>query len=479
MSLTMRETILPIDGIYADEPERRFFSKEECQRLGQHLLSLARGGGETRVEIQSKWDAHLNWSRNAISLMSDQRSAIVYVIRTINGAEGVAATNQIDPVSLEAMVTAAEWVARANSSKSPTVKNMYLGNAPLNPHIWDDTTLRQSGTERGKIVGTLIGRAAAEGIVSAGYLQSGVRTRATLESRGDTMHYMARTVTQLSTTMRDWKQKGSGWAGRSSYAWSRIDPDAVATTAIEKCIQSRNPVAVEPGRYTTILEPQATGQLLQGIFDETSLLRYKHEGPSQNFWFEGPVETQYLGNTVAYGLSKIGQRVIDRKVTIRQIPMHPDLGTWPYQQYNDPYQEVTWIDQGVLVNLPSVRAYVSDLLNRSDGLRMNNTFIMEGGETSVQEMIASTRRGILMSRFSTTATGIWYEGYTRDGLWLIENGKISKAIKNFRVTDSPLFIFNDIEMIGASIPIFSPETPIVVPPVRVREVNFVSLADAV
>ncbi|HET6408967.1 MAG TPA: hypothetical protein VFG14_13860, partial [Chthoniobacteraceae bacterium] len=248
---------------FFNEPERRFFSREDCERLGHQVLAMAQGGGKTRLSVMSGWDANLNWSRNAISLMSDQRSVRVQITRRVNGATGFGITNQIDSASLQAAMHVAELAARMNASRPPRIENTYPGNKPLTPFIWDEATVQQSGAERGEIVGRIIERATAEGVVSAGYLQAGVRTRASMDSRDRVLYYTARSVTQLSTTMRDWKQKGSGWAGRSSYAWSRIDPTAIATTAIEKCIQSRNPVAVEPGRYLTILEPHATGQLLR------------------------------------------------------------------------------------------------------------------------------------------------------------------------------------------------------------------------
>jgi predicted Zn-dependent protease len=98
-------------------------------------------------------------------------------------------------------------------------------------------------------------------------------------------------------------------------------------------------------------------------------------------------------------------------------------------------------------------------------------------------MIQTTKRGLLVTRFSGVqqldARSVLCAGYTRDGLWLIENGKISKAVKNFRFTESPLFVFNQVEQLGVPQRIFHPEAPIVVPPAKVRDFSFTSLADAV
>lgn len=470
---------------FFDNPERRFFSRDDCERLSRQAMDMAHGGGKTTVTILSGWDANLNWSRNRISIMSDVRSTEVRIVRVVNGTSGYGKTNQIDAASLRAAIEVAETTARMNKARPPRVGSRYPGNDPLTPNIWDDATAQQSGDERGEIVGHVIGHAESEGVVSAGFAQAGIRTQAIIDSEERELYYAARTVTQFSTTMRDWKQRASGWAGASSYSWGRFDPMVISTRAIEKCIQSRNPVAVEPGRYLTILEPQATGQVLGSLFfPPMRNIRSTNETSERFPWFERNVSEPYNEHTLRYGLSKLGKRVLDSKVSVRQLPMHPELGTWPYAlpRHDDPYQEVTWVERGVLMNIPDNRTYVSDQLSRLGGLLDNSTLAMDGGDSSIEEMIETTKRGILVTRFSRreiSGSQGKLEDYTRDGLWLIENGKISKAIKNFRVLDSAYFILNDVLTVGPAVPIFSPENPIIVPPIKVREVNFVSLADAV
>jgi predicted Zn-dependent protease len=108
---------------------------------------------------------------------------------------------------------------------------------------------------------------------------------------------------------------------------------------------------------------------------------------------------------------------------------------------------------------------------------------VSGGTTTIDEMIATTKRGLLVTRFSDLQAvddaSLLYSGYTRDGLWLIENGTISKSAKNFRFTESPLFVFNQVEQLGEPVRVFRPRAPAIVPPVKVRDFSFTSLADAV
>jgi predicted Zn-dependent protease len=110
----------------------------------------------------------------------------------------------------------------------------------------------------------------------------------------------------------------------------------------------------------------------------------------------------------------------------------------------------------------------------------------------MEEMIRSTRRGLVVTRFSnlrlldTTGGSMLSTGLTRDGLWLVENGKITKAVKNFRFTESPLFMLNSVEQLGVPVPVFRPTrheggelTPAIVPPLKVRDFSFTSTIDAI
>lgn len=118
---------------------------------------------------------------------------------------------------------------------------------------------------------------------------------------------------------------------------------------------------------------------------------------------------------------------------------------------------------------------------------------MSGGTTSVDEMIATTQRGLLVTRFTDIrgldGNSLLSTGLTRDGLWLIEHGKISKAVKNLRFTESPLFVLNSIDQLGVPVPIFRPVrnayeqevplTPAIVPPLKSRDFSFTSTIDAI
>jgi len=184
-------------------------------------------------------------------------------------------------------------------------------------------------------------------------------------------------------------------------------------------------------------------------------------------------------------------------------PMDPELGFPPFDVTDNPsdgfinvFHPVTWIKNGVLQELSYDRFYAAACLGTGHGIGSTGAFRMDGiGEpTTVEEMIATTKRGLMVTCFSQMSLedskSTLMRGYTRNGLWLIENGKISKSVKNMAITESILFALNNIEQIGAPQRVFHPPkevnwgaedlpAPVVVPPLKIRDFSFTALIDAI
>jgi predicted Zn-dependent protease len=261
---------------------------------------------------------------------------------------------------------------------------------------------------------------------------------------------------------------GSGWAGADHPDWKQIDFKAVSDRAITKARASRNPVAVEPGRYTVILEPQAVGDLVQ-------LLAFALDARSAD---EGRSAFSKQG-----GGTKIGEKIVDPRVTIYSDPADPQLLGQPWSGEGLPLGREVWIENGVLKELQYSRFWA-----QKKGARPNGglgAVKMVGGDTTTEQMIASTPRGILVTRLwylrQVDPRTVLYTGLTRDGTFLIENGKITKAVKNFRFNESPLFMLNNLEAIGRAERVAGTEAGgnVVMPTIKVRDFNFTSLSDAV
>ena len=460
----------------------RILSQEACEAIAKRIYRFARGGGETKVSIRSWWNGEMRWARNRAMLGSDRRDIRIEVTRVLGVGHGNVSTNQVDDASLEAAVRGAE--------RSAALYPMVLRKVPPEPplpvpdfprtKIWSDATARATAEERGEAARSLAATAEAKGMLSAGYLEqrmgSSVLLSSLREGAAPTIWetpYCQWTQAQCSMTVRNSDGSGSGWAGLSSYDWGSIDAPALAARALEKCEASQHPVALEPGRYVVILEPQAVADLIELVAESTDRISAEEgRGP----WALAADDALHIWRT------KLGVKVVDERITISHDPADPQLGIAP-----TPWMApVKWIDRGVLTSLSYERPYALRNLNVNAPLRRMIGYRMSGGSTSIDEMIQSTTRGLLVTRFSNVRRlderSILSTGLTRDGLWLIEHG-------NFRFTESPLFVLNSVEQLGVPVPVFrpvkspyeseTPLTPAIVPPLKARDFSFTSTIDAI
>jgi predicted Zn-dependent protease len=361
--------------------------------------------------------------------------------------------------------------------------------------LWSDATFAQTQDTRLGIVNRVIDGVETAGMMCAGYLSAEARAHVVQLPEGRLL-YARQTIAQLSLTVRDPEGTGSGWAGLSSYDWGKIDADKLAAIALDKCLKSRNPVRIEPGRYTLIMEPQATFGLVEqfwrnvGRMPYWSLLQETLMGGPFHAEKKTTVTISQYADPLVLKSNKIGERIMDPRINIRFDPWDPDLGCVPFDgEY--PIQPVQEVTNGVLTALDygpgevGLDAIVYGSRPDPRGKWSPGAFRIDSSAppTSMDEMIATTARGLLATRFwgvtLLNGASVLCTGTTRDGLWLIERGKITHAVRNLRFTESPLFVLNQVEQIGAAVPIFSPENPAVVPPMKVRDFSFTALEDAV
>jgi len=471
----------------------RFLTADACQALIKRIVALAAGGGSTTVELDSSWVGNLRWARNLILSAGDVRDNELVVSRDVRGAQGHTGINQIDDGHLVTALRRAERLVQLQHELPETeLEHPFIEPFPK-PAIWSDSSFNLDAESRATGMQALVEPAQKAGVYAAGYIQVSAHGRATMD--GDRVWYYPYTLCQYSVTVRDREGTGSGWAGVDGNDWSKIDAAGLTAIAVDKCLRSRNPVAVEPGRYTVILEPQAVCDLVSILFTARSLDRDSNEfgNPREKHDSQYYHESQ-LGYHKGPGYSMIGERVFDERLTVSMDPMDPDASFPPFLRWQVAHP-VTWVKDGVLKELAYYRTYaVRKLGLDTGGLPTWGSFRMSGrgDATSVDEMIATTKRGILVTRLAGLApwatNDLLLTGYTRDGTWLIENGKVSKPVKNFRFAEAPLTVLNRIEQIGVPKRVFRPNAPgaipdgyapVVVPALKVRDFNFVSLADAV
>jgi predicted Zn-dependent protease len=339
-------------------------------------------------------------------------------------------------------------------------------------------------TVRARLVDAITTPAKGAQLQSTGSLEGQAGSVAVANSKG-LFAYARQTESVLTTTVRYADGTGSGWGGGAHWDVAKLDAAAMGRTAMEKARASRNPVAIEPGRYTVILEPTAVGNLVQLLLGAANA-RSADEGRS---FFTKPG-----------GGNKIGMKVMDERVTIVSDPMDDDTASAPFTLDGLPAKRVVWIENGVVKNLAYDRYWAQKTGHEPNaggggggfggggggfGGGVPGGIKMLGTDKSLDDLIAETPNGLLVTRFwyirPVDPRTILFTGLTRDGTFLIENGAISHPVKNFRFNDSPIFLLNNVEAIGPSVRLAGTEQggDIAMPSLKAHDFNFTSLSDAV
>jgi predicted Zn-dependent protease len=446
----------------------RYLSREDCEALTKRALSLATAD-ETRVLVNSTSISNTRFAVNQISTGGDSFDSVVTVISRFGRRSGSSSTNRLDDDGLKYAVQMSERLARLSPEDPEAMPE--LGPQTYQPGLnWSDVTASLDPAVRADAVKRIADPARSAGLLSTGFMEAITGAGAVANNKG-LFAYNRSTASVLTTTVRTADGTGSGWAGATHHDWTRIDPASLGERATRKARTSVNPVAVEPGRYTVVFEPTAVGNLVQFI---SRALNARSADEGRSFFSNGP------------GKNKIGEKVIDERVTIISDPFDPEVAGNPFSFDGLPAQRVVWIENGVVKNLNYDRFWAQKQGRAPTA--SGGSIRMSGGSASMDDLIRSTERGLLVTRFwylrPVDARTILYTGLTRDGTFLIENGKITKPVKNLRFNDSPIFMLNNLEAMGVPVRVSAseggdPGQAIMVPPIKVRDFNFTSLSDAI
>lgn len=452
-------------SLYAIAPH---LSRAECEAIAKKVLSFS-AADECRVSINSGMRQNTRFAVNQVSTAGDNYNASVTVRSVIGKRVANVTTNRLDDASLKAAVASAERIARLAPEDPELLPE--LGPQQYQEAInWSDATASLEPEARAEAVRAITEPARRAGLISTGYLEANAGSFAVANNKG-MFAYGRSTAAAYTTTVRTQDGTGSGWAGASDNDFARIDPKLLAERAIEKARKSVNPVAIEPGRYTVILEPTAVANLVQLI---NGALNARSADEGRSFFSK------------AGGGNKIGEKVVDERVTLVSDPLDPRVPAGTFGGDGFPNQKVTWIENGVVKNLAYDRFWAQR--TGKAPVSAGGTLAMAGGTSSMEEMIASTERGILVTRFwyirGVDPRTILFTGLTRDGTFLIENGKVTRPIKNLRYNESPIFMLNNLMMMGRPERVSASESggpgqAIIVPPLKCRDFNFTSTSDAI
>lgn len=439
--------------------------REAAQRLIQRITAMSRAD-EIQVNVNSGTQTNIRFADNRISTAGSVQNNGIGVQSAFGPRSAVVTTNDMSDAGLERAVRQSEALARL-APENPEAMPALPAQQYSSPRAFFTSVANLSAAARAEAARVAIDLAkAGDGLKAAGFIQANANATALGNNKG-LFAYHPQTSVNYTLTVRTEDGTGSGWAGVDERDWDKVDFRSVAETAIHKARLSRNPVAVEPGRYTVILEPQAVADLV-------SLLAFALDARSAD---EGRSAFSKQG-----GGTKIGEKIADERVTIISDPLDSALLAQPFDGQGLPLGRQVWVENGVLRNLFYTRFWAQKQKVPVTGFP--SSVKMMGGDASVEDMIAATPRGILVTRLwylrQVDPRTILYTGLTRDGTFLVENGRISKSVQNFRFNESPLFMLNNVEMLGRPVRVAGGGGgAMVMPALKVRDFNFTSLSEAV
>jgi hypothetical protein len=342
------------------------------------------------------------------------------------------------------------------------------------------------------------------GVLGAGFIPKNDNATLNSNSRGLFAYYRTADVGFI-LTCRMADGSGSGWSGTMGIKDPRdIDAKKLTEVAAQKALRSRRAKAIEPGRYTVILEPRANARflsLMTGIFNPGGGGPPGAEAPPPAAAGAGGAAAAAaaaggggrggtgnaqggLGGGIGGPAEYMREKKVGDKLFSEHFTLKSDIGNATLRQSsinndNKPAKPVTWIEKGIL-----------KAMGPDQGASTNQSLHQEGSNLSIEDMIKQTRRGLLITSF-------WYirgvpsqqipllnTGMTRDGLFLIENGEIAGPVQNFRWNMSPVVGYSNLTLVGKPVPMemgeaFGSGNAALIPPVRIEEFYMTSVSPAV
>ena len=441
-------------------------TKDQVLSLLESALSRSPGDATELVYIENR-EATTRFAENVIHQNMDSSDARVIVRLVKDERVAISSTNDLSDSGLDRMLADAAQIASLLEPDQSFPGLSAAADPAAAVDAFHDATARSTPESRADAIVKLANQATSKNVQTSGLYQTEAQSIAVVNSLG-VRQWHKETRGELSISASDDPTLGQGWSIGASRDASQIDAIKLGGIAIDKAVRSRNPETIPAGDYTVILEPAAVGQMLLFL----GFLAFSGKSFAQ-------------GRGVFSG--KIGEKVTGENITIADDPFLPDYPGMPFDYEGTPKQKVALIENGIARGVVHDRrsAKMAGVESTGHALPPDNArgsypknLVMSAGDAAFDEMIASTDRGILVTHF-------WYLNYlnpmkaqltgsTRDGTFLIEDGKITKPIRNMRATPAVLEALSRVEMIGKDRSIYPQYSAILyVPALKIAEFPFV------
>ena len=442
-----------------------FLAPDEARRIAERLLARSKAE-HCIVSISGHEDANLRFARGSATTNGAQSTLRIAVRSFFGKRSGAASASGRDEETLAQAVTRSEEIAKAAPENPETLP-------PLGPQKYvagagyDAATAAVRAGDLAAAARPVIEAAGKRALDVTGYSIASRAFDAIATSAGLFAHE-PRTGTEFTVTARNRAGTWSGWAGVAETRIGDLDAARIGARALDKAAYTAPPVRLDPGRYTVILEPSAVADLVGYMM-----------------WFmDGrPADEGRSFFSQKGGGNKIGEKLFADQVTITSDPGDTRAPAATFDGEGLPRGRTVWVENGVLRNLIYSR-YWAQQKDRAPVPR-SHSFVMAGGTTSTEDMIRDVKRGVLV-------THLWYvrvldpqklvlTGLTRDGNFLIENGRIAGPALNFRFNESPIAILANTLAMGPSERARGEDerTAVAAPTLLVKDFTFSSTSDAI
>jgi predicted Zn-dependent protease len=403
---------------------------ELCDRVFEQAARAA-PGAEAIVSVRRRERGHVRFAVNEVTQAGEVSATEVRLTLAFGKRHAKAETNQTDAAARRARAARTAALARVAPEDPEWLPVLGPQRYATSPHGFDAATVELPAKARTAGAAAAIRRAEEKSLVAAGFYESAATLSAFATSAGLRAEHRE-TVASLTTTVRTADGAGSGWAGAEEVRAADVDADALARVAADKAERSHGARKLDPGKYTVLLEPMAVADIL-GFLIEALDARAADEGRS--FFSK------------AGGGNRIGESILDPRVTLRSNPFDPATPGRPWDDDGLPLAPTTWIDGGALKNLYYSRFWAHKSGNKPTG--GHSTWQLAGGVApSAASLVAGIKRGLVVTRFWYTRwldpKAVLITGLTRDGVFLVEDGKVTGPVNNFRFNESPVKVLSKL-----------------------------------
>jgi PmbA protein len=403
--------------------------QDRALSLAERVLQAAAGADQAQVSVSISDASYARFAHNYVVQNLASVSTQITLTYYIGKKSGSISTDDASPASVARMVAAARAIAQRVPPDNGFVSLPKPAAIAPAGHSYFDATANATPDDRIEKLLPIFARLKSSDLSSSGFTTTQINTVAIANSHGVRAAY---TGTMGGLQLKAIADKTSGFAEFYAPDFGLLDPQPLAERAASKATLSLTPAALKPGMYTVLLEPSAFAAALKALT-------------------EGMGASNVLEDKDSWMVGRIGKRVFSPNFTLRDDWSHPLFANAPFNT-NDgaPTKQLTLVERGV------VKHYVSSTYS-ANKYRVPNTGhpnfpangIVDPGTKSRDALLASIERGVLISR-------TWYErvvdpraasitGITRDGVYLIENGKLTKTLRNFRYFVSMVDALKDVE----------------------------------